>query len=64
MPRNDTGTQAFPVLGLRHWIEQQLQHRGDHLTRCRCMRKQVLDEITQKLSAHPVRGSDRPERRT
>ena len=61
MPRNDTGTESFPVAGLRHWIERQVQHRGDYLTRCRCVRKQVLDELTQKLSVRAVRSRNRPE---
>jgi hypothetical protein len=59
MPKMATET---PVLALRKGIEQQVQHREQHLTRCRCMRVQVLEELDQELSARPLRSSDAPNR--
>jgi hypothetical protein len=55
-------TESSPVLALRKGIEQQVQHREHHLTRCRCMRAQVLEELDQELSARPLRSSDPPKR--
>lgn len=57
MPQKDTGPHTLPIPGLRRGIEQQAQHRGNYLTRCRCMRQQVLDELTQQLHARPLRSS-------
>lgn len=64
MPKKDTGTQTSPVLGLGKWFEQQIKYRGGYLTRCRRMRKQVLDELTQELHVRHARSSETLERRT
>ena len=63
-PKKDTARQTLTVRGLRSRIEQQVQHRGTRLTRCRCTRKQVLNELTQRLSARLVRRSEGLEGRT
>lgn len=59
MPKMATQSE---ILALREEIERQVQQREQHLTRCKCMREQVLEELDQELSARPLRSSDPPKK--